>query len=188
MSNAPPTQSSEAYTPSEPPDEPKCIDKVGPAWDSRRADLKVLYTPHDCDVDELRDWLSDAHQLHEFDADHDQVEEVEESDYLEYFEDDLNEDRSHYGLAFDYVEPGTFEDQDEGYWRYQISYGGPSEEIHFYATMGQHGYQTHRIEFWYLDWFDGACRTVTSDSVAQAIWDDFNECGTIDHAVTEATE
>lgn len=29
-----------------------------------------------------------------------------------------------YGLSFDYVTAGTFDDQKEGYWRYQISWGG----------------------------------------------------------------
>jgi hypothetical protein len=32
-----------------------------------------------------------------------------------------------YGLCFDYVSPGTFTDRQEGYWRYQISWGGPSD-------------------------------------------------------------
>ena len=39
-----------------------------------------------------------------------------------------------YGLALDYVAPGTFKDQKQGYFRYQISVGGPSEEFRFYAN------------------------------------------------------
>ena len=38
-----------------------------------------------------------------------------------------------YGLAFDYVAPGTFDNQDEGYFRYQLSWGGPSDEFRIYA-------------------------------------------------------
>ena len=29
-----------------------------------------------------------------------------------------------YGLSFDYVHPNTFNDQPEGYFRYQLSWGG----------------------------------------------------------------
>ena len=58
-----------------------------------------------------------------------------------------------YGLAIDYVEPGTFKGQREGYARYQLSYGGPSEEFRLY--------QNGELEFWFLDWFDGASVEVT---------------------------
>ena len=54
-----------------------------------------------------------------------------------------------YGLCFDWVEPHTFENQSEGYYRYQLSWGGPSDEFRFYP-------QYWRIEYWFLDWFNGA--------------------------------
>ena len=53
-----------------------------------------------------------------------------------------------YALSFDYVEAKTFHDQPEGYHRYQISWGGPQDEIRFYDEGG--------IYFAYLDWYDGA--------------------------------
>ena len=53
-----------------------------------------------------------------------------------------------YGLSIDLVEAGTFEGQREDYIRYQISWGGPSEEFRIYKNGD--------VEFWYLDWFDGA--------------------------------
>jgi len=53
-----------------------------------------------------------------------------------------------YGLSIDYVEPNTFKDQKKGYWRYQLSWGGPSEEFRVYRG--------EPVEFWYLDWYDGA--------------------------------
>ena len=65
-----------------------------------------------------------------------------------------------FGLAFDYVVPDTFDDQDEGYFRYQICWGGPSEEFRFYATPGRFGYTPHRVEFCFMDWGDGASRTL----------------------------
>ena len=52
-----------------------------------------------------------------------------------------------YGLGFDYVEMGTFPDQDKDYYRYQISWGGPSEEFRIYENGD--------VEFVFLDWFCG---------------------------------
>ena len=51
-------------------------------------------------------------------------QEGEDSAYAKRISADLGEFHE-YGLAFDYVAPGTFNDQREGYWRYQISWGGP---------------------------------------------------------------
>lgn len=59
-----------------------------------------------------------------------------------------------YGLDFSYVEPETFSDQPIGYWRYQISWGGPSDEFRFFDD----GHDGARVEYWFLDWFDGAHR------------------------------
>ena len=53
-----------------------------------------------------------------------------------------------YGLGFDFVEAGTFKKQREPYWRYQLSWGGPADEFRIYLNG--------EIEYWYLDWFDGA--------------------------------
>ena len=56
-------------------------------------------------------------------------------------------------LCFDYVEPHTFEKQPEGYWRWQFSWGGPSDELRGYVNEHR---ELHRVEYWYMDWFDGA--------------------------------
>jgi len=57
---------------------------------------------------------------------------------------DLNE----YGLSIAFIGAGTFKDQREPYYRYQLSWGGPSEEFRVYLNGD--------VEFWFLDWFDGA--------------------------------
>jgi hypothetical protein len=62
-------------------------------------------------------------------------------------------------LAFDYVEPHTFDNQPEGYWRWQFSWGGPSDELR--GFVNEHG-ELHRVEYWYMDWFDGASLDVTN--------------------------
>ena len=63
------------------------------------------------------------------------------------------EDPEFEGLSFDYVEPHTFEKQPEGYWRWQFSWGGPSDELR--GFVNEHG-ELHRLEYWFMDWFDGA--------------------------------
>ena len=58
-----------------------------------------------------------------------------------------------YGLCVDKVEANTF-GQHPGYWRYQISWGGPAEEFRYFDQDGG------RVEFWFLDWGDGAGMTL----------------------------
>ena len=72
-------------------------------------------------------------------------------------------DPEYEALAFDYVEPHTFNDQPEGYWRWQFSWGGPSDELRGYVN--EHG-ELHRLEYWYLDWGDGAHVQVDQDAEA----------------------
>jgi hypothetical protein len=90
-----------------------------------------------------------------------------------------------YGLAFDYVAPGTFTDQEEGFWRYQLSYGGPQEEFRFYSSDMR---RVYRIEFWFLDWFDGASRDVTRVDTARALWDIFVDLECVAASYREAME
>ena len=42
-----------------------------------------------------------------------------------------------YGLCFDYVAPETFGDQSQAYFRYQLSWGGPSDEFRFSRRHGR---------------------------------------------------
>lgn len=86
------------------------------------------------------------------------------------FEDlpEMNE----YGLSYDYVELGTFDDQEEDYFCYQLSWGGPSEEIRFY--------ESGMIEFVYLDWFCGVGFNVTHEEWAEFIRDWFEDIGMMD--------
>ena len=56
-------------------------------------------------------------------------------------------------LGFDYVEPGPWPEQLEGYYRWQFSWGGPSDELRAYVNLDK---SIHRLEYWFLDWGDGA--------------------------------
>ncbi len=59
-----------------------------------------------------------------------------------------------YGLSFDYVEANTFNDQPLGYYRYQLSWGGPSDEFRLYP------WDHERITYVFMDWFDGEERDI----------------------------
>ena len=83
---------------------------------------------------------------------------MEDIKTLFYAEDNRTEDLGHlneYGLCIDFVEAGTFKDQREDFYRYQLSYGGPQEEFRIYKNGD--------VEFWFLDWFDGAPIDVTGE-------------------------
>lgn len=78
-----------------------------------------------------------------------------------------------YGLGFDYVEAGTFRDQPEGYYRYQLSWGGPSDEFRLYPFSGS------RITYVFMDWFDGEERGLHGDdaSLLREVFGWFDDCG-----------
>jgi len=81
-----------------------------------------------------------------------EITDPENEDYIE-------------GLCFDYVEPETFTDQLEGYWRWQLSWGGPGDEFRIYVNPDK---SVHRIEYWYLDWYDGAKVTLDPEKHSDA--------------------
>lgn len=93
-----------------------------------------------------------------------------------------------YGLSFDYVALGTFPGQHRGYWRYQLSWGGPSDEFRFYCDESRNPV---RVEYWFLDWFDGARRTISKGgdfAFLLELWDWFKDGGTVDHVYEKAHE
>jgi hypothetical protein len=86
-----------------------------------------------------------------------------------------------YGLGFDYVTPGTFEHQREGYWRWQLSWGGPSDEFRFFADpIGSS--DPHRIEYWFMDWFDGAKLNIKGEDekLLAAIFGEMRDAGLVE--------
>ena len=53
----------------------------------------------------------------------------------------------------EYIPADTWDGQDDGYIRWQLSWGGPSDEFRFF--IDEHGGITN-IEYHFMDWFDGA--------------------------------
>jgi hypothetical protein len=87
-----------------------------------------------------------------------------------------------YGLAFDYVEGGTDYNRDSGYFRWQLSWGGPGDEFRFYADAAG---RVHRIEYWFLDWYEGAHRDLggPDKKLLEEIFEDFKEVGATEEAL-----
>ena len=76
-------------------------------------------------------------------------------------------------LGFDFVAPFTFgKEQKAGYWRLQISWGGPSSEFRIYTDENLN---ICAVEYWYMDWYDGAYVDVGTDSECFHICEDFIE-------------
>lgn len=97
-----------------------------------------------------------------------------------------------YGLSFDYVRPGELDDLREGYFRYQLSWGGPSDEFRIHAhQQGKYRWSVYWIQYWFLDWFDGA-HVELEGEYRELIEDIFQslfvECGTADHEFKQAME
>lgn len=94
--------------------------------------------------------------------------------------------RSEYGLCFDYVAPKTFNDQEEGFFQYSLSTGGPGDEFRFFVNPDM---SCHRIEYWFLDWHDGASRRLHGDDkeLLLQVWSDFEETGTAQMKMEEVT-
>lgn len=90
-----------------------------------------------------------------------------------------------YGLSFDYVAPGTFGDQKRGYFRYQFSWGGPSDEFRFFVDENL---IPLRVEYWFLDWFDGAKKIVRRKDLdlLLELWDWFKDAGTVENLLRES--
>jgi hypothetical protein len=68
-----------------------------------------------------------------------------------------------YVLGFDFVELDTFTDQTRAYWRLQLSWGGPADEFRAYVKDNYKIAEIIDIEYWFLDWWDGAFLTLVNE-------------------------
>ena len=105
--------------------------------------------------DTLKDYQS---AFDYFEQDEDKRKPNEDYEHYEDFFDYVNQS----GLSFDFVPVDTFEDQKRGYWRFQMSWGGPSDEFRIYTDLQNN---IEYIEYWYMDWFDGASIRVNDDVI-----------------------
>ena len=92
-----------------------------------------------------------------------------------------------YGLSFDYVAAGTFEDQPHGYFRYQLSWGGPSDEFRFFVDQD---FTPYKIEYWFLNWFDGAKKILhgRDEELMTEIFEWFKEIGSVEYEYAKSKD
>ncbi|AUR89154.1 hypothetical protein NVP1121O_126 [Vibrio phage 1.121.O._10N.286.46.C4] len=74
-----------------------------------------------------------------------------------------------YGLCFDFIEA---DENSDGYYRFQICWGGPSSEIRFF--------QNGNIEAVYMDWYVGVGFNVSTHEDFEWCKSQFEDCGVID--------
>lgn len=89
----------------------------------------------------------------------------------EKLEDGNGSNFNEYALCFDFVEANTFSDQPQGYFRYQLCWGGPSAEFRFFHDG--------TIQFVFLDWFVGIGFDVTDAPEAKWLASLFDELGSM---------
>ena len=104
-------------------------------------------------------------------------------------EDDEIDENSlwEYGLGFDYVPGGTEYNEGNGYFRWQLSWGGPSDEFRFYADADL---SCHFVEYAFLDWYDGATRELLGDdkTLLLEIYSLFNDMGSLQAEIEKAAD
>jgi hypothetical protein len=133
--------------------EPTCKDRIGEHYKGRISDIRTLW---ELDKKGEDNWNE---------ADKEVV----------YNQGTFNE----YGLCFDYVAPNTFNDQRRGYFRWQLSTGGPGDEFRFYATEG---FRLDYVVYVFLDWFDWAVKKVRAKKdleLLTEIWNFFKDIGSV---------
>ena len=69
-----------------------------------------------------------------------------------------------YPLCFDYVEADTFGTHD-AYHRYQMSWGGPQDEIRFYVVSDVEF--SYKVTYAFLDWYDSAEIDITDEAITE---------------------
>tara|TARA_R100001086_G_scaffold13237_1_gene6782 strand:- start:822 stop:1244 length:423 start_codon:yes stop_codon:yes gene_type:complete len=122
--------------------EKKCIDLINSEFADREADFSNAYRyfieRENCTEGELIGLNCFYRDLEHYE------------DFFHY----INE----YGLSWDYVEA---EDETEcGYYRFQLSWGGPSDEFRIYIDDNY----DITVFYHYADWFDGAIIEVPSNT------------------------
>ena len=130
--------------------EKKCFEIVEKKYQDRLNQFEAAQAFLDIDKnerDQFDKFLSDNYQ---------------ELNHHDNFFDYVNES----GLCFDRVEAGTFRDQRAPFWRWQLSWGGPADEFRLFDNGD--------LEYWYLDWFDGACVQV-KDEIFEDIMKNFKD-------------
>lgn len=151
------------------------LERIGrESLDDVRKTLNMYLNPDSLTIEEL---LSDSDmnsdildQIKEEKAENSLSDKDNFNKLSTYLQDDIREQYqerfNEYGLSFNYVK--LDEDTEQDYFRYQLSWGGPSDEIRFYDNGA--------IEYVYMDWFCGVGFNVNNDDVFKQVRDWFRDC------------
>ena len=94
-----------------------------------------------------------------------------------------------YGLSFDYCYPDK---GNPGYFRYQLSWGGPSDEFRIYADRrSEYNWVIWKISYVFMDWFDFAEIVLSGEDekfMENLLTGFFMECGSFDSEYDRAME
>lgn len=136
-----------------------CEERVEQHMDSRLEDLRLMLNPTADDATYSHPHFGIAiggdYEYHPA-SDHSGETPAEIfSQYEDEIREELRERFYEHALSFDVVHA---DNAGESYVCYQISTGGPAEEIRFFCDFNRKPY---KAEFWFLDWFDGASRDCT---------------------------
>jgi len=137
--------------------DPKCSDLVQEKFNETEADYK-----------KAREFFEEYQDATEGEQIAMKVFDKHRGDYFHEYED-LFDYVNQTALCWDYVEG---EGREAGYYRLQLSWGGPSDEFRIYVNQDK---EIDIIEYWFMDWFDGAHVLVPKDSESWNICDQFLE-------------
>jgi hypothetical protein len=160
----------ELITPQQAEDkQPTCADRIDEQYESTMDDLRKLwsaYCQEECPECEGTGFIESDTLISADDGDT-LNEECKLCDGTgELSEDSYSSDIGtmfEYGLSFDYV---GHHDGRPGYFRYQLSWGGPSDEFRIYAErISEWQWSVWKVEYWFMDWFDGAHKVLTGDDL-----------------------
>lgn len=93
-----------------------------------------------------------------------------------------------YGVAFEYVPPGMFEQQNEGYWRWYICCGGPSDSFRFFASTPDS--PPYKILFHHSWGFDHLTHRLVGKDLAllEDVFTELQDVGAVAHQYEYALE
>ena len=138
--------------------DPKCADLVESKYNETEADYK-----------KARKFFEEYQDATEGQRIALEVIDKKRGDYFHEY-DDLFDYVNQTALSWDYVDS---EGREAGYYRLQLSWGGPSDEFRIYVNQDK---EIDIIEYWYMDWFDSAHYLVAKYSDCWHICDQFLEC------------
>lgn len=138
--------------------DPKCADLVQEKFNETEADYKLA-----------REFFEEYQDATEGQRIALEVIDKKRGDYFHEYDNLFDYARYQTALSWDYVEG---EGREAGYYRLQLSWGGPSDEFRIYVTQDK---EIDIIEYWYMDWFDGAHVLVPKDSESWNVCDQFLE-------------